>query len=674
MSETKPPQYRAIDGLRAIAVLAVALYHLDKNLVPGGFVGVDVFFVISGFVVSLSMARVRVASLREFTIHFYARRLYRIAPALVVCLLVTSLLACMFIPQAWLSHTNRSTALAAFFGFSNFVLARSWNDYFAPLAEFNPFTHTWSLGVEEQFYLAFPLLFYYLTSARDRPGRRKAAALSLAALTLVSLAICVWWTVKYAPLAFYLIPPRFWELGLGVALFATMSYWQPWLRSLAAGTTRLLAYALLVALAASMASASELRFPFPWAIAPVLLTCALIALAAACGDELATPLSWPLVVWFGKISYSLYLWHWPVVVLFRWTVGLEGPATRLLAFVLAVGLAALSYRWVETPLRYGWRARGLSRGVAVAGALATIALATALAALVFDNEDRLSLSVTSDSGVWLPNAYAQSAGSRCRIAYRSEGLEGGTVDTFVPQGCQIKPGRLLVLGDSHAAAYNTLLRLHAENTGGEVQVASRPGCGLFNLIRPMSAESKACKQFAETWISQFTKAASASDVLFLPALRIDRFQDQWGAKGLPRNDDAGQRAAAVTEAVALLDEFAARGGHVVFEAPKPLFKAPPFRCSDWFNNANPICAGGFDLKEAEFEARRAAALSSIREVVGHLRGATIWDPSRVLCQGGVCRAFRDGRPLYFDGDHLSGLGNELLYPDFAAMMASLDSQ
>lgn len=151
---------KGIDGIRAIAVLAVLIFHLDINILPGGFTGVDIFFVISGYVVSASLLRNYNIDFKEFALEFYKRRIIRIFPSLIVCLIVSSIVTVLFIPASWLSYTTNKTAIAAFLGLSNFALILFNDGYFSPRTDFNPFTHTWSLGVEEQFYLIFPLLFY----------------------------------------------------------------------------------------------------------------------------------------------------------------------------------------------------------------------------------------------------------------------------------------------------------------------------------------------------------------------------------------------------------------------------------------------------------------------------------------------------------------------------------
>ncbi|MGB9100510.1 MAG: acyltransferase, partial [Stenotrophomonas indicatrix] len=171
----------AIDGLRALAVLAVIVFHTNATWLPGGFTGVDLFFVVSGFVISQSLASRANLSLGTLLLDFYRRRVLRLLPALLVMLMATFVLSALFIPRAWRNEQFDQTGWAALVGFSNVVLAGQQDDYFSPGAELNPFLHTWTLGVEEQFYLVFPLLFFVWLRGRDRwPWSR--ALLPLAAL------------------------------------------------------------------------------------------------------------------------------------------------------------------------------------------------------------------------------------------------------------------------------------------------------------------------------------------------------------------------------------------------------------------------------------------------------------------------------------------------------------
>ena len=168
MQNSSTRYVKHVDGLRAIAVLSVIVYHLNSAWLPGGFAGVDVFFVISGFVVTASLAPHAHERWGQYIVGFYHRRLTRIIPALLVTLSFTSIVYLLLVSRSWLSGQTQDVAALAFIGASNWALATQSDAYFAPRAEFNPFTHTWSLGVEEQFYLVAPWLIFLAL----RPGRR----------------------------------------------------------------------------------------------------------------------------------------------------------------------------------------------------------------------------------------------------------------------------------------------------------------------------------------------------------------------------------------------------------------------------------------------------------------------------------------------------------------------
>ena len=210
----------AIDSLRALAVISVIIYHLHGAWLPGGFAGVDVFFVISGYVISRSLVTLPSSGFLGFTGAFYGRRIRRIVPALIVCLLAISVLSALFIPNAWLSDANQRTGRFAFWGLSNFALMDMGDTYFAPRVEFNPYVHTWSLGVEEQFYLVFPAILYCWLRYRDSEvrWRRVASSSVLSAILVVSLGYSAYVTFNAPAIAYYSLPSRFWELAAGAAL------------------------------------------------------------------------------------------------------------------------------------------------------------------------------------------------------------------------------------------------------------------------------------------------------------------------------------------------------------------------------------------------------------------------------------------------------------------------
>ena len=672
---TPSSYYPGIEGLRAVAVLSVLLYHLHAPWVPAGFIGVDIFFVISGFVVSLSVAHFETTSLAGFIARFYDRRLKRIAPALLVCLAAVALLSVLFIPRAVLSDSNAKTGLAAFFGLSNVVLARIDGDYFSARVDFNPFTHTWSLGVEEQFYLVAPLLLYFWVRAAPGTAVRRRAGAALAILGLASLAWCTWSSSRAPTQAFYGLPSRFWELACGVGLFFTLDVWKERLRALPAWVAEAGALAFAGGVGLSLWITRSTSFPFPGVLLPAFATTGLIAwLVAREGTLVGRVLSLPVMRYVGRISYSLYLWHWPVFVLFRWTVDLEQPVYRFCAAALAVSLAALSYRFVEAPVRTLSWTRLLPTGRMALAGVASLAFACTASWAVFKSADSLSLSVTRDASIWRPDGRIRfDEPERCALQVVWTPLAAGGVTTYRPKDCALQAaGRLFVVGDSHAGAYSGMLLGYAARTGHETRLMTLGGCPFVGLRRPDGEGLRECRAFSKAVLQILLRDAQPGDVLFLPSLRINRLKNQWGAFEDVRDvDNPASRGRAIAEGLRLLAPLAQRRVTILFEAPKPVFLAPPFRCSDWFNRANPICAAGPTMPRSDEEKLRRGTLEAMTELASRLPGAGIWDPLPVLCPDSTCDSWRDGKPLYFDGNHLSGFGNAALLPSFTLRMNEL---
>lgn len=655
MSRLTTPYMPAIDGLRAMAVLSVILFHLDFfDGLPGGFTGVDMFFVISGYVISQSLWERRDLTFGRYLADFYRRRMLRIMPALLVVLGVSCVLSAMLMPPFWLSDLFNNTGLAAFFGLSNFVLAWNTDTYFSPSAELNPYLHTWSLGVEEQFYVLFPALFFIWL----RVGQRAVIARALLPLAALASLLVAAYQVSAQPLsAFYLLPGRFWELAAGAMLFQFMSTRDrsprsdslaPWM--LAGGLALVITGFLF---------ADPRQFPFPWALMTVAGSLLMIAGIVQQGDRppglLQRLLQTPVLTYIGRLSYSLYLWHWPVLVFLRWTTGLELLAVQLLYPCLVLALAAASYHWVETPIRNGRSI--IQRNASLT--LATTVLVTGLlwggAQWVAKDPAALSISQTRDTYTWY--AYKH---------YPQEDIE--TLDDPHLSGRQ-----LFVLGDSHTAAYRTLLNLVSLKLGVKVVEYEKGGCSVVSLIGPDPAR---CAESRETQLKAIEASARPGDVVFLASLRMPELAGREWRNGeaamvneAMRELTAEHLEAARIAAETLLSRLQAARLNILIDAPKPLFKTAPNRCSDVFNQMNPVCAPGLTMARDQLERLRAPQMQLLQRLTAKYPALHVWDPLPLLCPSTTCSAYdENAKPLYFDSNHLSGHGNRVLEPDFTATL------
>ena len=651
----------AIDGLRAIAVIAVLIYHADYlSLLPGGFTGVDMFFVISGFVISQSLSERRDMGFVDFLLGFYRRRLLRLLPALLVVLIASFVLSAMLLPQVWLSEQNNRTGLAAFLGLSNFVLAWNTDTYFAPGADLNPYLHTWSLGVEEQFYLVFPVIWFLCLRHRQRVPLLWAL---LPTLALASLAIGVVQTGSDPLAAFYLLPSRFWELASGALLFQVLQRRpaQPFANH---RMTLLLSVGFALVLLGFL-QADIAGFPLPWALVTVAGTLLMITAVVLSGNS-APSVAHRLLqsrgaTCLGRLSYSLYLWHWPIAVFIRWTVGFEMLLVQLTYPLLVLALAAASYRWVETPIRTSNSILQRRTWATSAASFVAIGLSILGARWVAENPERVSISRTADTYTWM--------------AYRHQPRE----PLPILEGAPLAGRQIFVLGDSHSAAYRTLLKLASLQLGVEVIEHERGGCGVVRLI---GGDPPACAQSREAALQAIETSAKPGDIVLLASLRMpelagrDWAGDPQAAWAEARAElDVDSRAQAMASAHAVLARLRTAGLQVVIDAPKPLFKASANRCSDWFNRMNPVCAPGLSAPREQLETLRVQQMQQLRELRRDYLNLTVWDPFALLCPGAICSAFdRDGQPLYFDADHLSGHGNRVLAPDFIRLLLQVWGQ
>lgn len=652
MSTSERSHNAAIDGLRALAVLVVIVFHANARWLPGGFTGVDLFFVVSGFVISQSLASRAGMPLGTLLLDFYRRRVLRLLPALLAMLMVTFALSALFIPRAWRNEQFDQTGWAALVGFSNVVLAGQQEDYFSPGAELNPFLHTWTLGVEEQFYLVSPLLFFVWLRGQERwPWSRWL----LPVLTVLSLAWAGWQAQTAPAAAFYLLPARFWELAAGALLYQ-------WMRRRTPGQNGdTVAAAGLALLAAGVLIAPRLAMPVPGVLATVAGTLLLLASVSTPGaSRITRALGCAPLAYLGRLSYSLYLWHWPLLVLLRWTYGLHGAALWLYPVLLLV-VSAASYQFIERPLRSAVPLLRLAPAKVLAMALPLVALCGAGAWATVEYHEQLSLSVTRDGYAWQARRYPAW---RPLEPVSAPALEGR---------------RLFVVGDSHAAAYRTMTSMVARQTGMEIRQEDRGGCSFVNLLRASPAD---CQGFIEDALSTIEREARPGDIVLLAALRMPELRgfdwqrqeaqeihQQLLAERTPANAQAAR-----DEAERVLARLQRLGVRVVIDAPLPLFKAGAYRCSDWFNRHNPACAGGLSMPRADLDRLLAPQMALLAELAAQYPSLTVWDPLPLLCGPQTCSAVEEGEPLFFDNDHLSGHGNRMLLPSFRQTLIDIASE
>lgn len=648
-----------IQALRALAVMSVIVFHLNSSWLPGGFLGVDVFFVISGFVITQSLLRDWRPEFGHFLTRFYLRRFLRIAPALFVFLALTAVAVALFVPRGFfVGGDGPATAFAAVFGLGNISLFLSDRAYFDERIAFNAFSHTWSLGVEEQFYLLYPLFLWGgIWLALRKPGwRARFAVLAVIVLpTLVSFVWSIRETQSDPTAAFYLLTSRFWELGVGAILALLFAFGL--VRAPGGFSRRAALFAGLGALTAAFVFADKTFFPFPWALPAVLGTALLISVfqLRLSGPQTAESGLLRIVVTIGDWSYSLYLWHWAVIVLLRWTIGLEYWWHYGLAVGLTFVLGGVSYRFVEQPvLRRKLHSTVSPSRLIAASVTVVIFVAGSLYLGDRGTERFLSLSTTAQGMVFDP-----PEGTPDPEEYYSgyNGLANNRTVFFV--------------GDSHAGHYGALLTELRAAMGFEYRVLDDRGCRVAELLSPRGD----CENHRDL-LDQIIESSAPGDIVVLSSLRTPRISNP--TAGQPRSirevisefqsEQTPERSELIlSETRPSLRYLKAAGLTVVITTPTPVFPSPIFRCVDWFNSINPDCRGGFTISRKDMEHLAAPAMKRVQtlEAEGLIH---TWEVFDTLCPGESCNTLREGRHLFYDGDHLSRWGNYILMPSFVELL------
>jgi len=645
------PRTVTLDGLRGIAVLAVVIEHAWRGALPGGFAGVDVFFVLSGYLIT----RIIVAELEgtgQLNLwNFYARRVRRILPASLMTVAGTVLLYLVLLGPATPS-SFRDEALATTFSISNFLFANRSVDYFASNPATSPFLHFWSLAVEEQFYLVWPglLLLITLGVRRFAPSRSWLAPAIVAVIGLASLALAIRWNVVDA---FFLLPARAWELAAG-GLFAWVQFRGH--ATLPASLRRFRWVGVLggyLLLAVTFAAAPSLgRWPGLATILPVVGS----ALLVAGGDAMpgARILTFRPIQFFGRISYALYLWHWPFLAALA-LLALPVAATPfwvpLIAVVIAILVATGSTILFEEPIRSSrrpslvgrravWNGLGSMPVVGIAVAILVTGVPQVMARDGFGAA--LAISRTDRERIIADKCVTSMTSSTVKdCVYGSADKPSGAPVHAVPDGSEV----MVLFGDSHAMHWFPAVNAWAKTNGLALVPIMRSACPPIDA--PLLASTNALTRSCTTWREHaLARIAELHPALTVVSGSLGTGVVLDGFSGAPRNSDM---SAWIAPATRMLDEVRTRSTAVVLlgDVPRPSFSVTDCLAAhrwDPISCARPLDAVMPPVARAA-EARAAADA-----------GVVFADPVPWLCAPDSCDWMAGEAVGWVDEQHLTSSG------------------
>lgn len=664
-------QYRReIDGLRAIAVIPVILFHAGLELFGGGFVGVDIFFVISGYLITtiicsdLQQGRFSFAS-------FYERRARRILPALYFVLAASLPFA-----MAWLQPADLKSffeSFAAVSVFSSNLLFWKESGYFDTASELKPLLHTWSLAVEEQYYVVIPIIICLLWRSRKR------LTVTFSLLGLASFVGAEWASTHSPSTAFYLLPTRAWELLVGALCAIYLA--APGAKEISRSLRNIGSLIGLSMIAISILCFSkETPFPGVYALVPTL-GASLIVLCARPDTVVGKALSVKLLVGIGLISYSAYLWHQPIFAFARHR-SLGEPSSMLFIGLTALSLllACVSWRYVEAPFR--------AKGKIAGSWIFAMSAAGVCAIFTIGIYGRSNLSIeTSPSMSWATNG---------GIPQKLRGVSVNGVDCSgrdPEEACKINNGSydktLVVIGDSHARGMTQSIEpLLAQYKARMVDLTSS-GCPLLPGLSVFSngAVFNRCDpQYQEKRLSELRMLPPSTILLvsrFTSYIRGQGFDNTVGGKEIGLSYYAAkslgtsmeQRAAEIGESFAtVVADLIAMGHRVVIVGPV----APPgwdplarlYRIEHvGVAETNEERQALMKVPYAAVKAWDVPARKIIDNVLRNNPGVVFVDPDDFLCTDGYCTSISSDSILYSDSNHLSLVGNQML---FRLLMERLD--
>jgi len=663
---TEPFRHRVpIDGLRAVAVLLVLLFHAGMPGLSNGYVGVDIFFVLSGYLITTILIRERWQSGRISLAGFYARRMRRLLPAAVLVLAVTALVYRLVADPLDLLANRAGFGWAAVYLSNWYFMFRS-QDYFALSDAPSPVLHYWSLGVEEQFYLAWPLLLAGILALLV--ARRRLLAPALAALAVAAVALSWWIEVTNPTGAYFSTFARIYQLLAGAALAAWLLKGGDHRASRSASRAGTAAIAVSAVLLGSVILAGTGLTPWLVGVAGVLATLGfLLGIELRPDSRLLRPLVSVPAVKVGGWSYAMYLWHWPVIVLgalaVPWWSGMGWPVRVLVVITVTTGLAAATGVLVEAPVRRisleAPRRRQLALGTGLAASLACGALVLGVVQAPVHVQQMAAVAAAGQ----IDDTTAETATVDIAHAPTAPTEPGPAVSRIRAAETGVRPSTVLMIGDSHAELWREGFLEAASAMGFTAVLITSSGCPWMDLpaLSGETGEPVDCQE--KLWEPALAAARAYQPELVILISRSVLSRHLLVDGEVLRSGDQGWAPVMSAGVARSLAQVAPLAKQVALIEPYPLTETPMLDC---------LVAGA----EPSSCDQPVWAMPGTEEVVSLYRtlasrypNVTSVSLAELICPDGLCPASADGLPAFADDNHLTHAFAATLVPGLLQVLA-----
>lgn len=617
-------EYRKdIEGLRAIAILLVVAAHADLTWISGGFIGVDIFFVISGFLITRILVDEITNTGKINLLTFYARRLQRLLPTLILVILITGIALRFLLPHS-LQPEQASAAAAAALWISNFHFALSETNYFGNQAETNAFLHTWSLGVEEQFYLFWPTL---IIAAYVFHKSITTLKIFFIAIIFISFLACVYTSKQNSEIAFYMMPLRAWQFAAGALIFLFSNKMLLLQKQTIQGMTWT---GISLIILSAIALKGNIAYPSFWAALPTLGTALMLAAGSATVQTIpGTLIKSRYMQIIGKVSYSWYLWHWPILTIGKATFPQIGLSEKLLLAILSLFIATATYYYFENPIRH-WKVLASKPGWKIIAAFFIMVMANIFFIRwhtdAARNAEKLATH-TYDVEADIPIIY----GMGCDDWYHSS-----TVKTCQFGNKEAK-NTAVIIGDSIGLQWFPALETIFNKPDWKLIVITKSACPIANVsifYKRIGREYTECADWRNAALKKI--AEITPDILFIGSgQEYDISPTEWetGSQYILSNVTNHVKSIFIIRATPMLS----------FNGPQCLAQA----------NQLEALGGYLNCKSTADTEKNINIWSSIKKSTVGYPNVNFVDMNDIVCPDKVCSAKIDSTIVFRDAQHLT---------------------